>query len=92
MKLQEFRKQACVGQKWAIYHHILDKNLGEREISRLIPRGVAFKDDKGELLLYYPKPTSVYSSWKSVDENTFQIYQQKELVMTYKRLCGDDLQ
>ncbi len=82
MNLNQFKKQITIGQIYTAYNHVMDTFLGIREISIIQTNAVAFKTQEGKnSWLYFPKA----KDFRSIDGNTFQIYEDDTLVLTYRR-------
>lgn len=59
-----------------------DKNMGVREVSIVQSNAVAFKNEATgrDSWLQYPKASDV----KVIDDRTFQVYEDGDLILTYK--------
>jgi hypothetical protein len=82
MKLSQFKKQLKLGQIYTAYNHIDEKHLGIREVSKIQTNAVVFKRQDGkESWLFFPKA----ADFRSIDGNTFQVYENEKLILTYRR-------
>ena len=79
--LAEFKRTIQVGQVWSAYNHPMNKNLGPRKVKTVQSNACSFETVRGESWLQYPKA----KDFRPINDNTFQIYENETLILTYKR-------
>jgi len=85
--LSDLKKSLTIGSKWSCFNHILNKDLGVREVSKIQSKSVAFKvpDAKsswlGESWLEFPKASEI----KFNDDGGFTIVKGGKPLLTYKK-------
>lgn len=70
-----------LGQKWHTYHHVLKRDMGVRAVAEIKSGQVGFRTERGTSWLQFPKAKDFKGH---EDERGFDIYEEGELVLTYR--------
>lgn len=81
--IKELKKALQVGSQWHCYNHLFEKDLGIRKISIVQSNKIAFKTEKNDSWLDYPKKSEVIFH---ADGNGFDIVDSDlNIILTYKK-------
>jgi len=88
--MAEFKRMLQVGTKWHTYHHGLGKDMGIREVSKVQTNAVAFKTEKGNSWLYFPKAKNlkVNSRAYALGDSFTILTDEGEPLLTYQKVGG----
>lgn len=83
--LAEFKRGLQLGTKWHTYHHGSSihgpKDMGVREVSKVQTNAVAFKTDRGDSWLQFPKAKDL-----KIEGDSFTVLEDGVPLLTYKKV------